>query len=40
MHSNQRREDMDMREKAIITKQNGDIKLALSNSKKVSKEDN
>ena len=30
----------DMREKAIITKQIGDIKLALSNSKKVSKEDN
>ena len=34
------KETMDMREKAIITKQIGDIKLALSNSKKVSKEDN
>ncbi len=34
------KETVDMREKAIITKQIGDIKLALSNSKKVSKEDN
>ena len=33
-------ETMDLREKAIITKQIGDIKQALSNSKKVSKEDN
>ena len=33
-------ETTDLREKAIITKQIGDIKQALSNSKKVSKEDN
>ena len=33
-------ETMDLRQKAIIAKQIGDIKQALSNSKKVSKEDN